>query len=82
VTIFTEVTVAPHGATWRHLCLDRKLTIVNIDMDEEEDSDDAYDISETNSIKINHQNILKQLRILRQIDFHKTILIIKQRILY
>ncbi len=43
-----------------------------IDMDEE-DSDDADDIREPNLIEINDYNIFKQLRILRQIEFHKTI---------
>jgi len=45
---------------------------LNIDMDED-DSDDADDSSEPNSIVINESNILKQLLILRQIEFHKTI---------
>ena len=45
---------------------------LDIDMDEN-DSDDADDSSEPNSIVITASNILKQLLILRQIEFHKTI---------
>jgi hypothetical protein len=53
---------------------------LEIDLDEE-DSDDADDTSEPNPIEINQQNIFKQLRILRQIEFHRTIANI-QRVAY